>query len=261
MDREQSVSASKEGIAFFPFLLVSTLLHLSALVVLSFGPPEKIINPERIQISIQSVNGKERSRKLIEDSTEEKQQLLQQENPPIQEQHREGLVEKGASPTDPAESKKEAAVPTETIADPAPQRMETIDAAPMDPVEHGSPDDGGEGSIPEKADNVDAESIARRPELPTSPVIHEFEALSRGLNLPAPVYPRRAARLKQEGSCLVEITIAVDGSVEFIEFIESSGFPLLDKAVQDTISSSWKFHSGTTKRVTRKRFVFQIDEE
>jgi protein TonB len=50
------------------------------------------------------------------------------------------------------------------------------------------------------------------------------------LELATPAYPRRAARLGQEGTARVEIALSAEGEVIEIRILESSGHRLLDEA-------------------------------
>ena len=55
-----------------------------------------------------------------------------------------------------------------------------------------------------------------------------------------PIYPREAVRLRQQGAVVLLVHIAADGSVERLEIPESSGFPMLDAAARDAVST-WHF--------------------
>lgn len=60
---------------------------------------------------------------------------------------------------------------------------------------------------------------------------------------PRPVYPSMARRLGQEGTVVLEVIVATDGSAKSVRIQESSGFELLDQAALQAISR-WKFVPG-----------------
>src|SRR5690606_1702398 len=60
------------------------------------------------------------------------------------------------------------------------------------------------------------------------------------LDNPKPEYPRLARRLGEEGTVLLNVYVAADGSPEKIELRASSGSPRLDQAARETVSH-WKF--------------------
>jgi protein TonB len=51
----------------------------------------------------------------------------------------------------------------------------------------------------------------------------------------AKIYPEAARRQGIQGSVELRFRIAADGSVETLEVLRSSGFPLLDEASQQTV--------------------------
>jgi protein TonB len=83
-----------------------------------------------------------------------------------------------------------------------------------------------------------------------------------GVYTPAPAYPSEARRRNIEGSVLVELAIAADGTCAVRRIVESSGFSPLDEAVQSTVKH-WKYRAAdddgrpenTTKRM---RFTFRL---
>jgi len=85
-----------------------------------------------------------------------------------------------------------------------------------------------------------------------------------GVYTPSPAYPNEALRRKVEGSVLVELAIAADGSCALRRILESSGFPPLDAAVEKTVCH-WKYRSSeddgrpglTTKKI---RFTFKLGQ-
>jgi protein TonB len=58
---------------------------------------------------------------------------------------------------------------------------------------------------------------------------------------PAPRYPSDARLRNQQGTVLLRVLVAADGSVERIELGQSSGFDSLDQAAIETVRDSWRF--------------------
>src|SRR5204862_468731 len=65
-----------------------------------------------------------------------------------------------------------------------------------------------------------------------------------GIYTPPPAYPGEARRRNIEGSVLVELAIASDGSCAVRRVLESSGFSPLDDAVQSTVQR-WKYRPAS----------------
>lgn len=57
----------------------------------------------------------------------------------------------------------------------------------------------------------------------------------------APTYPKRALRMKQEGTVMLKILVDKNGSQKHIQLARSSQFPLLDRAAIDAVRQ-WRFH-------------------
>lgn len=84
-----------------------------------------------------------------------------------------------------------------------------------------------------------------------------------GVHTPPPAYPYEAQRRHIEGSVLVELAIASDGTCALRRIVESSGYAPLDAAVEKAVGH-WKYRSSeddgrpelTTKRV---RFTFKLN--
>jgi TonB family protein len=84
-----------------------------------------------------------------------------------------------------------------------------------------------------------------------------------GVYTPPPAYPSEAQRRNIEGTVLVELAIASDGSCAVRRIVESSGFAPLDAAVEKAVCH-WKYRSSeddgrpeiTTKKV---RFTFKLN--
>jgi TonB family protein len=58
---------------------------------------------------------------------------------------------------------------------------------------------------------------------------------------PAPAYPERARRENQQGTVMLRVLVAADGSVERIEIAQSSGFDALDQAATEVVRTRWRF--------------------
>jgi periplasmic protein TonB len=81
-----------------------------------------------------------------------------------------------------------------------------------------------------------------------------------GVYTPAPAYPTEARRRNIEGSVLVELAIAPDGSCALRKIVESSGFGPLDTAVENAVCH-WKYNpSDDDARTKRIRFTFKLGE-
>jgi len=61
---------------------------------------------------------------------------------------------------------------------------------------------------------------------------------------PPPEYPRNALRQGQEGTVLVRIQVAEDGSVRSAEIASASPWPLLNDAALKVVRERWRFRSG-----------------
>jgi len=59
------------------------------------------------------------------------------------------------------------------------------------------------------------------------------------------IYPYLAIRKKIEGTVTAEFTVNVKGQPENISIVRSSGYPILDKAAQDTIYRAAPFPAIT----------------
>jgi len=78
----------------------------------------------------------------------------------------------------------------------------------------------------------------RTPEVAGPPVPVVLEPVAR--HRPAPSYPRLARRAGEEGSVLCRLHIAIDGTVERVEVVESSGSTRLDQAAREALVT-WRF--------------------
>lgn len=70
----------------------------------------------------------------------------------------------------------------------------------------------------------------------------------------APVYPRRALQLQQEGTVILHILVDQAGKAVEVKIVESSGFPLLDKAAFEAVSK-WSFNPSTQEGIVIKSWV------
>lgn len=99
----------------------------------------------------------------------------------------------------------------------------------------------------------------RAPEPPRTPVV--VAATLR--EAPRPAYPRLARRAGEEGSVLCRLHIDVQGRVERVEVVESSGFERLDEAARSGLLA-WTFEprreDGIPVAETRlHRVTFRLD--
>ena len=88
------------------------------------------------------------------------------------------------------------------------------------------------------------------------------EGNATGVYTPTPAYPSEARRRNIEGSVLVELAIATDGSCALRRILESSGFSPLDEAVEKTVAH-WKYRpadaDGRPDTITKRlRFTFRL---
>jgi protein TonB len=63
------------------------------------------------------------------------------------------------------------------------------------------------------------------------------------LNIP-PRYPQEAARRGQQGTVVLSVLVATDGSALSVDIAQSSGHPLLDRAAREAVAK-WRFRPGT----------------
>jgi protein TonB len=61
-----------------------------------------------------------------------------------------------------------------------------------------------------------------------------------GVN-PQPPYPTIARRLKLEGTVLLRVFVAADGSPKRVDVLQSSGHESLDSSAVDTVRTRWRF--------------------
>ena len=97
----------------------------------------------------------------------------------------------------------------------------------------------------------------------TETLAHPVQSLTFGQGAgrqPAPDYPMRAQREKQEGVVNVRFTVAENGRVAAAETIEASPWPLLNDSAVRTIRSRWRFAPGTP-RVYEVAIRYVLPEE
>lgn len=79
-----------------------------------------------------------------------------------------------------------------------------------------------------------------------------------GVPLPLPYYPSYAKKHGISGTCIVDITIDYDGSVNKVTIVESSGYKVLDNAVKETIEKKWRLPKPKNIITVRKIFTFEL---
>jgi periplasmic protein TonB len=67
------------------------------------------------------------------------------------------------------------------------------------------------------------------------------EAHPRYAENPAPAYPDWARRSNQQGTVVLRVLVAADGSVTRVEIARSSGFDSLDRSALATVRARWRF--------------------
>jgi len=112
-----------------------------------------------------------------------------------------------------------------------PQEDSSLAAVTPDlPVEEPRTED-----ISEKA--AQGKSLAPAPEPPVTLALPDYRK-----NRP-PVYPLRARRRGCQGTVLLEVLVAQDGTVASVRLVGSSGAEILDKAARKGVKE-WLFHPG-----------------
>ncbi|MEZ5978965.1 MAG: TonB family protein [Planctomycetota bacterium] len=117
---------------------------------------------------------------------------------------------------------------------------------------------GGPVAPPPPQDDV-ARPEDSEPELPAIDE-PESDAPPELLEAPPPRYPTLAVRRKYEGSVLLLVVVAADGSVRDVVVEESSGHDVLDGAAVDAVRT-WRFVRGAPDREARHRVTFRLDEQ
>ncbi len=90
----------------------------------------------------------------------------------------------------------------------------------------------------------------------------EIPSDSPGINIarplfkqnPTPDYPLRARRMGYEGLVMLKVLVDVNGEVEDLEVVSSSGYAILDKAARASVKK-WMFEPGTEGGKKKKMWV------
>jgi TonB family protein len=82
----------------------------------------------------------------------------------------------------------------------------------------------------------------------TSGVAKVAQTAAELIDSPRPSYPVLSLRRGEQGTAVVRIQIAVDGSVAGVELVESSGFTRLDDAALNGVRA-WRFRPATRNGV------------
>ena len=155
---------------------------------------------------------------------------------------------------DPPTAKPAAAPPPAPKADPKPTPPPVADAEPIPtpppPAPPAPPAKSAEAAPPAAAAPAPASAqAAPQINLGGTDSLSSLIATGDQLVPPAidskihnqePIYPKEAVRLRQHGAVLLMVQIAPDGSVARLEIPQSSGFPMLDAAARDAVST-WHF--------------------
>jgi TonB family protein len=80
-------------------------------------------------------------------------------------------------------------------------------------------------------------------------------AYARYAKNPAPDYPAEARLRGEEGTVVVRVLVAADGSVRWVEIAKSSGFDLLDQQALRTVRTRWRFVAARRKGVAVDSWV------
>ena len=167
--------------------------------------------------------------------------------------------------------KKETITAAET---PPSASIDKLDFPPTAEAKIGiSPDSSA--SPPERQISTDATLVKKTPSvpggfsaplttatiLPTTQTTEIFSA-PPGVNIarplykqnPPPDYPQRARRMGYEGLVLLKVLVDVNGRVENLELVGSSGYAVLDKAAIASVKK-WMFEPGTEGGKKKKMWV------
>lgn len=92
---------------------------------------------------------------------------------------------------------------------------------------------------------------------PTVPVV--LDSSYHG-SRPAPRYPKRALRLGQEGTVLVLVQFGRYGDLDAVRVLQSSGYPLLDKAAVDAVKQWDTIEASLFGHEVHVPISFQLNE-
>ena len=82
-----------------------------------------------------------------------------------------------------------------------------------------------------------------------------------GVRVPKPNYPDLARRWGHEGTVVLELIIAEDGTVKDSRILKSSGYDELDDAAVKVVLKRWRFEKQEREVRTRKEFEFRLNRE
>ena len=153
-------------------------------------------------------------------------------------------------------------IPVEAVSETAADEVFKDSEVPGEPIEKSTPVNNERLSHSPviSGGGTDHEAVSEEPsgegEIRTDT---SFEALSRGLNLPAPSYPPPARKWGYQGEVLVSLTINEAGELDYVVILESSGYDILDKEVIRTIKKKWHFNPPGETVVLEKLFEFRLE--
>lgn len=93
------------------------------------------------------------------------------------------------------------------------------------------------------AEQVKTDSVTEE-ESTLLPTVIPPRSDARHLSNPAPIYPRTALRLGQEGRVILTLLVRVDGSVDDVQVTTSSGYQRLDKAALKAVRR-WRYQPAS----------------
>ena len=127
--------------------------------------------------------------------------------------------------------------PEQAVVLPPPQSITEVPVPPPAPIVV---------SVPEAQPITPAPQITPLPQLVRVPQEPEEITMTSQtlvaiyLRNPKPSYPNLSRRLNEQGTVLLRVFVTVEGDATTVELKESSGFPRLDKAAQESVQT-WKF--------------------
>jgi protein TonB len=99
--------------------------------------------------------------------------------------------------------------------------------------------------VPEPVIQIAPDPAAQTIQVPAqqTPPVQPVDASASGLTNThtTPPYPPMARRLSQQGTVILAITVAADGSVSAAQIATSSGFPELDQAALNWVKAHWRY--------------------
>ncbi len=118
-----------------------------------------------------------------------------------------------------------------------------------------------ESSNQDNVNSNNSDIIDKSPNSPesTTTVFEELSGYKGKRSLPAPSYPESARRFGYEGTVLVEIGINSDGSIKFVNIINSNAHSTLENICLQTIKRKWRFVAPGREITTCKEFSFVLD--